>query len=350
MKEHLVKQLHRDRDTVVNFCQKHTSIYLYGTGECAASFLLYLNEENIEIQGFVVSEDHKTENQYMGYPVFEIDQISIENSGIILSVAGKYHEELIDYLERKGFNVKRDVLAQTIYYSVNDYLITPADAYYGVEKDGRFFKRFDELDRLGLKTGTDKNSLKHDYLRKYELFLSQFKKYPITIMELGVFNGESIQMWEQYYPNAHVIGVDIDEKCKKYANEKTEIEICDLGKVENIEILGEKYKPNIVVEDASHFWSHQIKAIDVLLPHVSDGGVYIMEDIGTSFGKYRKSRYSDAIISGYDFMSGLAELVAGKELNSNSDKLGFFEREMKELAMMIDMISFVYGSIVVIKK
>ena len=40
---------------------------------------------------------------------------------------------------------------------------------------------------------------------------------------------------------------------------------------------------DLIVEDGSHIWSHQIIGLQILLPHLRPGGQYIVEDLHTSY-------------------------------------------------------------------
>ncbi len=343
-------KLHKDRENVLSFCRMHRYIYIYGIGDVADMFFTYLTEEEISISGFIVSDGQKKINEHLGYPVGEMGEFSyVADTGIIVAVSEKYHKEIAELIMANG--VKReDVFYQKIYYPLSDNKITLQDAYVGVEKDGHYFSRFNSLDAIGTETGTDKCSLQHDYLRKYELFLQHFKDEPIMLMELGVFHGESLKMWENYFQLAQIVGVDINHECKKYASERTEILTDDLSKLDNLNKIGAQYQPDIIVEDASHLWSHQIKAFVALFPYLQHGGIYIMEDIGTNFGKYKHSFFADSPYSAYDFMSALADLVAGKEYSNNREIGTVFDDELVGIADEVDMITFIYGSIVVVKK
>ncbi len=345
-----IKKLHKDRDSILRFCGIHQAIYLYGTGGVAASFAQYLDEESIEYVGFLVSNGHKKCNVYKGKSVFEIGEIDLKDAGIILSVPEKYHDEIIDSLYKHGRCAESSIYKQRVYYPISDNEILPEDAYTGVSKSGEYFRQYRELDNLGLNTGTDKSSTKHNYLDKYEMFLKLLKGKRICLLEIGVFNGESLQMWKRYFDNSTIVGIDIDEECKKYENDGIVVEIQDMSVVDNIDDIGKKYSPDIIIEDASHLWSHQIKSLITLLPHMKSGGIYIMEDIGTSFGKYRKSLYADATVSGYEFMRALSDMVSGGEIITNTDFPDELYHEVEKLTKMIDMISFIYGSAIVVKK
>ena len=65
-------------------------------------------------------------------------------------------------------------------------------------------------------------------------------------------------------------------------DEKTVIITGDVCSEEILERLRE-YKPSIIVDDASHIWSEQIHALFGLFDSLAVGGLYILEDIHTSF-------------------------------------------------------------------
>ena len=58
---------------------------------------------------------------------------------------------------------------------------------------------------------TDKNT-RHSYLPLYEKILKDYKETFKTTLEIGIYFGGSIQLWNDYFTNATVIGVDICTK------------------------------------------------------------------------------------------------------------------------------------------
>ena len=173
-----------------------------------------------------------------------------------------------------------------------------------------------ELDQIGIDESTDKSRLTHNYLDKYEFFLTPFRDRKITLLELGVYYGSSLRMWKKFFPKAQIIGVDIIEEFKKYAEPRIQIEMLDLSLIENLESL-KKYQPRIIIDDASHFWSHQIKAMSVLFSCLPSGGIYIIEDMETSF-ELPRLNYSDCDlfkdfqIDAYTFCELINRVVASK--------------------------------------
>jgi hypothetical protein len=83
----------------------------------------------------------------------------------------------------------------------------------------------------------------------------------------------------------------------------------------------------VIIDDASHFWSHQIIGFRTMFPQLPPNGVYIVEDIHTSFLKEEAgSSYADHPESFWSFISRLQASLAcaqrhGPELNSEEASL-----------------------------
>ena len=65
------------------------------------------------------------------------------------------------------------------------------------------------LYELGTKYNTDK-VFHHEYHDIYDFFLKQFYNAPGAMLEIGIQNGNSLNMWLELFPNAHIYGMDID--------------------------------------------------------------------------------------------------------------------------------------------
>ncbi len=79
------------------------------------------------------------------------------------------------------------------------------------------------LDELAARHGTDKRVGIHAYTKWYEALLSPLRWQPINFLEIGVQNGYSIKMWADYFPNAKLVGIDIDPFCAKFATDRIQI-------------------------------------------------------------------------------------------------------------------------------
>ena len=159
-------------------------------------------------------------------------------------------------------------------------------------------------------------------------------------------------MWGKYFPQAEVYGIDIDPACKQYQGENRTVWIRDLSLDTTLQEIAELH-PTIIVDDASHYWSHQILALFRLFPALTAGGVYIVEDIETSFSAYAGMGFDDAAVSAYDVVKAVAEVVTSREHLRETDispQLKKLCNDIEELAAEVDLISFIHGSCILVKR
>lgn len=223
---------------------------------------------------------------------------------------------------------------------IKEYILPVENSY-----NQGYFKEYQELDFLGDVTRTDKCSYDHNYLDKYEFFLKKFKNEAINVLELGVFGGSSLRLWKNYFSQAVITGVDIEPSCVNYRQERIDIVIGDLANTDVLEDL-KQVNPTIIIDDASHFWSHQIKALFTLFDSLPHGGVYILEDMETSVNPELYPEYADFPISAYEVCSRIARIVAGK--NSCDDSP--YKEQIEKIGMETELISIMKGSCVFIKR
>lgn len=328
----------------MNGCNK---VYLYGMGKVALQLATMLTDKGLDWFAFVTTTPNPIGTNFFAHPAYSIEDISFEeDEGIVLAVAERTQDEILSILKRK--NVLAKIYPQRV---IGRTIDVPSNYLKGADINQGFFGRFHELDNWGALFDTDKHHGKHDYLRKYELFLQYYKDKEFTLLELGIYHGGSLATWggiksaSGYFRKAKVVGVDIDSGCYQYAREQDVI-IKDLGVAENLEEL-KSVHPSIIVDDASHFCSHQIMAFLILWDVLPSGGIYIMEDIETSFPHIGFIGYDDAIISAYDVCQGIAECVTSGGKLRNKIPL---QKYIEEIATQIDMISFIQGSCIMIKK
>ena len=139
----------------------------------------------------------------------------------------------------------------------------------------------------------------HHYIPIYERYFSSFRDQTVRFLEIGVFRGGSLKMWREYFgPEAVIYGVDKDPKCVRYGGEHGEVRI---GSQDDekflLSVVEEMGGVDIVLDDGSHQVKHLKKSFNVLFPLLSEGGVYMAEDLHTSYwrgygGAYgRKSNF-----------------------------------------------------------
>lgn len=129
------------------------------------------------------------------------------------------------------------------------------------------------------------------YFQAYERHTSRFVDKVPRILEIGIDQGGSIEMWyKRFDGKCEIWGVDIRDKSVALQKEfhKEGMNSVHLIKGDQgsskfwDEFLADK-QFDIVVDDGSHQVTHQILTFEKVFPKIRDGGVYICEDLCTSY-------------------------------------------------------------------
>ncbi len=123
------------------------------------------------------------------------------------------------------------------------------------------------------------------YLPLYDRALAPFVGRPVTVVEIGLAYGGSLQLWRDYLgPQIRLIGVDIDPVARTFEEPGVEVLIGDQGDPAFLQMLARHVgQADIVIDDGSHRVDHQILTFEALFPILRDGGVYVCEDLHTSY-------------------------------------------------------------------
>ncbi|WP_346832794.1 class I SAM-dependent methyltransferase [Pseudomonas abietaniphila] len=127
------------------------------------------------------------------------------------------------------------------------------------------------------------------YLDTYESVLSPYKADPVKLLEIGVQNGGSLEIWAKYFENSKLIaGCDINSDCEKIKFDAPSISLL-IGDINNHETLqklksiSEKF--DIIIDDGSHTSGDIIMTFFKVFPMLNLGGIYIIEDLHCSYWK-----------------------------------------------------------------
>lgn len=149
------------------------------------------------------------------------------------------------------------------------------------------------------------------YFEVYERHFSRFKGKNPVIVEIGVFKGGSLDMWNYYFDGQCTIyGVDVNPDCKRFERDNIHIIIADQGDVNQLENLKKMIpKIDILLDDGSHVNVHQVLTMNILYNHVKDDGVYMCEDCHTSYwpeygGAWRGNTYIEYSKTIVDHING----------------------------------------------
>ena len=128
-----------------------------------------------------------------------------------------------------------------------------------------------------------------NYPEIYDKHFTSYRDKPISILEIGVYKGGSMRLWEKYFPKAKIYGVDIDEKCKHYESDRTKIFIGDQSDRSFLRnVMSEIKQVDIIIDDGSHRADHQIATFEEMYYFLKTPGVYLIEDIELNYRQDKK--------------------------------------------------------------
>ena len=137
------------------------------------------------------------------------------------------------------------------------------------------------------------------YLKIYEQYFESMQDQDVKLLELGVASGQSILMWQHYFPNGTVVGVDL---IPQYQPEDGDARIRILQGAQNdtafLTRVAHENAPegfDIILDDCSHIGElAKISFWHLFTNHLKPGGIYAIEDWGTGYmGGYRNPYYPD---------------------------------------------------------
>lgn len=124
---------------------------------------------------------------------------------------------------------------------------------------------------------TDK-SWSHQYIHVYEALLEPIRSRVRNVLEIGVWDGDSLKMWRDYFDKAQIYGVDITDKSDKLANE-SRINFIHRDAYSDEAVNAYKTKFDVIVDDGPHTLQSQIYCANKYSELLNENGILIIEDI-----------------------------------------------------------------------
>jgi len=131
------------------------------------------------------------------------------------------------------------------------------------------------------KENTDRSIHKwQHYFDVYDRHFSRFRGTDVHVVEFGVSEGGSLQMWKEYFgPNCKIYGVDINPYCKELEEDRIQIFIGDQEDRNFLRSLASDIpRIDILIDDGGHRMQQQINTFEELFPSIDSNGVYLCED------------------------------------------------------------------------
>lgn len=122
------------------------------------------------------------------------------------------------------------------------------------------------------------------YADFYDKWFGEIKEKVTDVCEIGVLDGASLKCYYDYFPSARILGLDINDK-SHYRNDRVSTGILDQSNEQELINFADKHigKFDILIDDGSHDIEHQQLTFGKLFKTIKPGGLYIIEDMGSSF-------------------------------------------------------------------
>ena len=78
------------------------------------------------------------------------------------------------------------------------------------------------------------------FLKIYDEYFKKFKNEEISILEIGVDKGKSLELWRNYFTKAKICGIDIEKM--NFKIEGVELITADQTDTQSLKKICEKYK------------------------------------------------------------------------------------------------------------
>lgn len=179
------------------------------------------------------------------------------------------------------------------------------------------------LTELANQYGSDKGTIgptakwsAHNYTDVYEAYLERYRNDPVTMIEIGLgvsgkawnsfivrgrnSGGASPKMWHDYFPNARIYGIDVNE-CAYLDNERVRTFVADQGNTADLERVMQavgNVEFDFIFDDGSHRPDHQQISLGYFFKKLKPGGLYFIEDLarnGCGDGKSGRSDSPDVL-------------------------------------------------------
>ncbi len=158
---------------------------------------------------------------------------------------------------------------------------------------------------------TDKIS--NGLMDEYERVFGQLLQQPITLLEIGIFQGGSLHYWDKLFthPETKIIGLDRNIPDLAFSNRVIMYE-CDQNDTTRLLAIAKEHGPfNIVIDDGAHLLKETRNCFDALFAHVRPGGYYAIEDWGVGYWSEQLPEYAGMVEMITEIMENLRPLGIG---------------------------------------
>lgn len=196
-----------------------------------------------------------------------------------------------------------------------------------------------------------KENVSDKWLNYFDIYDECFRNYvdkKPNVLEIGVQNGGNLQILNKYLKNATLFGVDIDPKVSNLTL-GSNINVYNFNITDELAInqYFKKTEFDIIIDDGSHICSDIIQTFKLLFSKLKPGGIFLIEDLHTSYWQSHGGSYLGAD-SAIEFFKKFADLLNFYHIKDPyfEENLSLDDRYVFEWLRSI----YFYDSVVVIHK
>ncbi len=150
------------------------------------------------------------------------------------------------------------------------------------------------------------------YLEEYQRLFCDFQDRPVSLLEIGIQNGGSLEIWGKYFAKARTLtGCDINEKCRslKFEDPRIEVIVGDANSDQvQSRILERSGDFDLIIDDGSHTSGDIVKSFARYFPRLNAGGIFLAEDLHCSYWRDFEGGLFDPL-SSIAFFKDLSDIV-----------------------------------------
>jgi len=147
-------------------------------------------------------------------------------------------------------------------------------------------------------------------------------------------------MWRDYFPNAEIIGIDINPACQQFNGDKIKIHTGDQANESFLLEVAQEHGPfDIIIDDGGHVMHQQITSCTTLFPYVTIGGTYVIEDLHTSYWP----RYEGGLRRQGTTVEFLKQLIDSVNFKMHEEANETFDRQLLSMHFYEGMVFLVKG-------
>jgi len=280
-------------------------VAFFGASNAARYLELLINKDEIEITSLYDNNEVRHGEKFANI-IIENPNMITKNEYDIIIITSRFYEEIFSQLTNEFDIPEYKIFPWYIFLPINMgemeykkpfniidpfylYTLSNASSIQFFSKDiAKKYLDPDEMNDLSkwFFYNEHRRIMKcSNYFEAYERHFKKYRNKKINVLEIGVCDGGSLQMWKNYFGDqANIYGVDIDPRCKQFEEDGIKIFIGDQADRLFLNEIRREIGPiDILIDDGGHEMEQQKITFLELFDSVTDDGIYLCEDLHTSY-------------------------------------------------------------------